>query len=63
MIQHPFESWTELNFNDVITKVTNEELFYQSIVFYLNYKPMHLLELMSVLLPYLNMAANYIPVY
>ena len=61
MIAHPTEAWRENHFKDVITKVANIELYYKAIQFYLDYKPMLLNDLLTVLSPRLDhtRAVNY----
>jgi clathrin heavy chain len=54
MIAHPTEAWRENHFKDVITKVANIELYYKAIQFYLEFKPMLLNDLLSVLSPRLD---------
>ncbi len=54
MIAHPTEAWRENHFKDVITKVANIELYYKAIQFYLDYKPMLLNDLLTVLSPRLD---------
>jgi clathrin heavy chain len=61
MIAHPTEAWRENHFKDVITKVANIELYYKAVQFYLDYKPMLLNDLLTVLSPRLDhtRAVNY----
>ncbi|KAL7060518.1 hypothetical protein AAHC03_09135 [Spirometra sp. Aus1] len=54
MMNHPTEAWRENHFKDIITKVANVELFYKAIQFYLNYKPLLLNDLLTVLIPRLD---------
>ena len=58
---HPSEAWRENHFKDIIGKVANIELYYKSIDFYLEYKPMLLNDLLLVLSPRLDhtRAVNY----
>lgn len=51
MMAHPTDAWREGHFKDIITKVANIELYYKSIQFYLDYKPMQLNDLLTVLIP------------
>ena len=61
MMAHPVESWRESMFKDIITKVANIELYYKSLQFYLDFKPMLLNDLLVVLTPRLDhtRAVNY----
>ena len=54
MMAHPSEAWRENHFKDIISKVANIELYYKSIDFYLEYKPMLLNDLLLVLSPRLD---------
>ncbi|CAB3402575.1 unnamed protein product [Caenorhabditis bovis] len=54
MIQHPTESWREQHFKEVIAKVANVELYYKAMQFYLDYKPLLLNDLLTVLSPRLD---------
>lgn len=54
MIAHPTEAWRENHFKDIITKVANIELYYKAIQFYLDFKPMLLNDLLTVLSPRLD---------
>ncbi|VDL17052.1 unnamed protein product [Hymenolepis diminuta] len=54
MMAHPTEAWRENHFKDMITKVANLELYYKAIQFYLNYKPLLLNDLLTVLIPRLD---------
>ncbi|KAI3381238.1 hypothetical protein SNEBB_002070 [Seison nebaliae] len=54
MMKHPSEAWRENQFKDIITKVANVELYYSAIQFYINYKPMLLGDLLTVLSPKLD---------
>jgi len=49
MIKHPIEAWDNTKFKDTITKVTNTEIFYKAIDFYLKQQPMLLNDLLSVI--------------
>jgi clathrin heavy chain len=61
MISHPSEAWRENHFKDIISKVANIELYYKSIDFYLEFKPMLLNDLLLILSPRLDhtRAVNY----
>jgi clathrin heavy chain len=49
-------AWREQHFKDIITKVANVELYYKAINFYLEYKPMLLNDLLTVLAPRLDLS-------
>ncbi|CAK8683084.1 clathrin heavy chain 1 [Clavelina lepadiformis] len=51
MMAHPTDAWRESQFKDIITKVANIELYYKSLQFYLDYKPMLINDLLNVLTP------------
>lgn len=51
MMSHPTVAWKEALFKDVICKVANIELYYKSLQFYLDYKPMLINDLLLVLTP------------
>lgn len=61
MIAHPSEAWRENHYKDIISKVANVELYYKSIDFYLEFKPMLLNDLLLVLSSRLDhtRAVNY----
>ena len=61
MIAHPSEAWRENHFKDIISKVANIELYYKSIDFYLEFKPMLLNDLLLILSSRLDhtRAVNY----
>ncbi|CAF4566840.1 unnamed protein product, partial [Rotaria sp. Silwood1] len=61
VIAHPSEAWRENHFKDIISKVANLELYYKSIDFYLEYKPMLLNDLLLILSSRLDhtRAVNY----
>ncbi|CAF4435681.1 unnamed protein product, partial [Rotaria socialis] len=61
MMSHPSEAWRENHYKDIISKVANIELYYKSIDFYLEFKPMLLNDLLLVLSPRLDhtRAVNY----
>ncbi|XP_028852967.1 clathrin heavy chain 1 isoform X2 [Denticeps clupeoides] len=54
MIMHPSDAWREGPFKEIIAKVANLELYYKSLQFYLDYKPLLLNDLLSVLAPRLD---------
>ncbi|XP_072538114.1 clathrin heavy chain 2 isoform X2 [Salminus brasiliensis] len=54
MIAHPTDAWRDASFKEIISKVANVELYYKSLQFYLEYKPMLLNDLLSVLAPRLD---------
>ena len=54
MMAHPTEAWRESHFKDIVTKVANIELYHKAIQFYLDYKPMMLIDLLLVLAPRLD---------
>merc|ERR1719217_269068 len=49
MIAHPTESFEHVKFKDTIAKVTNTEIFYKAIDFYLQQQPTMLNDLLSVM--------------
>ncbi|RZF40357.1 hypothetical protein LSTR_LSTR008787 [Laodelphax striatellus] len=51
MINHPTEAWKECYFKEMIPKVTNIELYYSAISFYLEYKPLLLTDILLILAP------------
>merc|ERR1712142_896607 len=51
MMSHPTDAWKEGQYKDIITKVANIELYYKSLQFYLDYKPMLINDLLTVLSP------------
>ncbi|XP_066499700.1 clathrin heavy chain 1 isoform X2 [Hoplias malabaricus] len=61
MITHPTDAWRDAFFKEIISKVANLELYYKSLQFYLEYKPMLLSDLLTVLAPRLDhtRAVNY----
>ncbi|XP_073724195.1 clathrin heavy chain 1 [Misgurnus anguillicaudatus] len=61
MISHPTDAWRDASFKELIIKVANVELYYKSLQFYLDYKPLLLNDLLSVLTPRLdhNRTVNY----
>lgn len=56
MMNHPTIAWREQHFKEIITKVANVELYYKAINFYMEYKPMLLNDLLSVLAPRLDLS-------
>ncbi|XP_017540023.2 clathrin heavy chain 1 isoform X2 [Pygocentrus nattereri] len=54
MIAHPTDAWRDASFKEIISKVANVELYYKSLQFYLEYKPMLLNDLLTVLAPRLD---------
>merc|ERR1719261_969876 len=49
MIAHPVEAWDNAKFKDTMSKVTNTEIFYKAIDFYLQQQPLLLTDLLSVI--------------
>lgn len=39
MIAHPTEAWEHLKFKETISKLTNTEIFYKALTFYLEHAP------------------------
>ena len=54
IMAHPTVAWKESLFKDVITKVANVELYYRSLQFYLDHKPLLINDLLMVLTPRLD---------
>ncbi|XP_026177176.1 clathrin heavy chain 1 isoform X2 [Mastacembelus armatus] len=54
MMSHPTDAWKEGLFKDIIAKVANVELYYKSLYFYLEYKPLLLNDLLTILSPRLD---------
>ncbi|RXN31453.1 clathrin heavy chain 1-like isoform X4 [Labeo rohita] len=54
MMTHPTDAWKDASFKELISKVANVELYYKSLQFYLDYKPLLLNDLLSVLAPRLD---------
>lgn len=54
IMAHPTEAWKEGLFKEVMTKVANVELYYRSLQFYLDHKPLLLNDLLMVLTPRLD---------
>jgi len=48
MIAHPVEAWDNTKFKDTLSKVTNTEIFYKGVDFYLQQQPLLLTDLLSV---------------
>ena len=51
MMAHPTVAWKEGQFKDIVTKVANIELYYKSLQFYLDYKPLLINDLLNALSP------------
>ncbi|CAO3613133.1 unnamed protein product [Mucor hiemalis] len=51
MMEHSVDSWEHSAFKEIIVKVSNIELYYKSLKFYLNEQPLLLNDLLSVLVP------------
>ena len=49
MIAHPTEAFEHVKFKDTVAKVTNTEIFYKAIDFYLQQQPMMLNDLLSIM--------------
>ncbi|CAB1322090.1 unnamed protein product [Coregonus sp. 'balchen'] len=49
MMSHPTDAWKEVQFKDIIAKVANVELYYKSLSFYLDYKPLLTNDLLTIL--------------
>jgi len=49
MIAHPTEAWEHLKFKDTIAKLTNTEIFYKAITFYLDYSPLEINSLLEAM--------------
>jgi len=49
MIAHPTEAWEHLKFKDTIAKLTNTEIFYKAITFYLDYSPLEVNSLLEAM--------------
>uniref|UniRef100_A0A674EF21 Clathrin heavy chain 1-like n=1 Tax=Salmo trutta TaxID=8032 RepID=A0A674EF21_SALTR len=54
MMSHPTDAWKEVQFKDIIAKVANVELYYKSLSFYLDYKPLLSNDLLTILSPRLD---------
>ncbi|CBY36375.1 unnamed protein product [Oikopleura dioica] len=51
MMKHPTVAWKEGLFKDIITKVANIELYYKALQFYIDFKPLHINDLLNALSP------------
>lgn len=51
MMKHPTDAWQEGRFKDLIIKVANSEIFYKSVTFYLENKPLLVGDLLMVMIP------------
>jgi len=49
MIAHPVEAWDNSKFKDTLSKVTNTEIFFKAIDFYLQQQPLLLNEMLDVI--------------
>ncbi|KAH0790138.1 Clathrin and VPS domain-containing protein [Histomonas meleagridis] len=49
MMEHPSTSWEHGHFKDLISQVSNADILYRSLTFYLNYSPLDLNELLGVI--------------
>uniref|UniRef100_A0A8C8FYU0 Clathrin heavy chain n=1 Tax=Oncorhynchus tshawytscha TaxID=74940 RepID=A0A8C8FYU0_ONCTS len=54
MMSHPTDAWKEVQFKDIIAKVANVELYYKSLSFYLDNKPLLTNDLLTILSPRLD---------
>lgn len=54
MMDHAADSWEHSAFKDIIVKVSNVELYYKALRFYLNEQPMLLNDLLAVMVPRVN---------
>uniref|UniRef100_A0A8C7YVI8 Clathrin, heavy chain-like 1 n=1 Tax=Oryzias sinensis TaxID=183150 RepID=A0A8C7YVI8_9TELE len=54
MMNHPTDAWKESLFKDIIAKVANVELYYKSLSFYLEFKPLLVNDLLTILSPRLD---------
>jgi len=54
MIAHPSSAWEHSLFKETIAKVTNSEIFYKSIQFYLEYAPTQLVDMLTVVIQKLD---------
>ncbi|RCI04960.1 hypothetical protein CU098_004297 [Rhizopus stolonifer] len=54
MMEHSVESWDHSAFKEIIVKVSNLELYYKALKFYLSEQPLLLNDLLSVLVPRLK---------
>ncbi|CAO3664380.1 unnamed protein product [Rhizopus stolonifer] len=51
MMEHSVESWDHSAFKEILVKVSNVELYYKALQFYLSEQPLLLNDLLSVLVP------------
>ncbi|KAG0175208.1 hypothetical protein DFQ28_005404 [Apophysomyces sp. BC1034] len=51
MMEHAADSWEHSVFKDIVVKVSNLELYYKALRFYLNEQPMLLNDLLSAMVP------------
>ncbi|KJE97309.1 clathrin heavy chain 1 [Capsaspora owczarzaki ATCC 30864] len=56
MMRHPVDAWEHAKFKDVIGKVANSELYHKALQYYLDYQPLLLNELLTVLIPRIDHA-------
>ncbi|KAI9323711.1 hypothetical protein BX666DRAFT_1889687 [Dichotomocladium elegans] len=54
MMDHAATAWRHEGFTELIVKVSNVELYYKALRFYLNEHPTHLNDLLSVMAPRIN---------
>ncbi|KAI8149640.1 hypothetical protein BJV82DRAFT_662929 [Fennellomyces sp. T-0311] len=54
MIEHAADSWEHSAFKEIIVKVSNVELYYKALRFYLNEQPMLLNDLLASMVPRIN---------
>ncbi|CAL1614921.1 unnamed protein product [Knipowitschia caucasica] len=54
MMSHPTDAWKEGLFKDIIPKVANVELYYKSLSFYLEFNPLLINDLLTLLSPRLD---------
>ncbi|KAI9251762.1 hypothetical protein BDA99DRAFT_563473 [Phascolomyces articulosus] len=54
MMDHASDSWEHSAFKEIIVKVSNVELYYKSLRFYLNEQPTLLNDLLAVMVPRIN---------
>ncbi|KAJ1913951.1 Clathrin heavy chain [Mycoemilia scoparia] len=51
IIQHAADAWEHASFKDIIVKVSNTELYYKALRFYLNEQPLLINDLITVMMP------------
>ncbi len=51
MVEHSVDAWEHIQFKEVIAKVSNIDIYYRAISFYLNENPTLLNDLLKVLSP------------